>query len=339
MEKETEKILDKNLCNILEEDIFIPDEFINTILKTQYKKNRKIILLNRVAIFIFGIIIAAGITGVAAFQYFIQKNNSINYHEKAQENYFKSIERQFDMTDEELFYKVILNYEEYTKYTANFNGLIEMSEDDFKNNFLIVIASSWKYPNISISNITSDSNTMYVEVDSKNENISKDDIYIISSKVSNELYRDTVSIYKRKEQITNKKYEKLENLPNVYTIDSAEKDNCVVITNSKILDHSKTILDNFVINTQKGVSDMVRIAVFNNNQENNNLDVVLYDIEFKNNEFVAYQDATRNSFDKSNEILYLGKFQYFNIDDNKILKIMKLGNFTNDSIIIGTYKE
>ena len=79
MEKETEKILDKNLCNILEEDIFIPDEFINTILKTQYKKNRKIILLNRVAIFIFGIIIAAGITGVAAFQYFIQKNNSINY--------------------------------------------------------------------------------------------------------------------------------------------------------------------------------------------------------------------------------------------------------------------
>ena len=28
MEKETEKILDKNLCNILEEDIFIPDELL-----------------------------------------------------------------------------------------------------------------------------------------------------------------------------------------------------------------------------------------------------------------------------------------------------------------------
>lgn len=339
MGKETEKILDRNLSNILEEDIFIPDEFINTILKTQYKKNKKIILLNRVAIFIFGIIIAAGITGVAAFQYFIQKNNSINYHEKAQEDYFKSIYEQFEMTDEELFYKVILNYEEYTKYTSNFNGLIEMSEDDFKNNFLIVIASSWKYPNIAISNITSDSNTMYVEVDSKNENISKDNIYIISSKVSNELYRDTISIYKRKEQITNKKYKKLEELPKVYTIDSAEEDNCVVITNSKILDHSKTILDNFVISTQRGINDMVRIAIFNNNQENNDLDVVLYDIEFKNNEFVAYQDATRNSFDKSNDILYLGKFQYFYINDNKILKIMKLGNSTNDSIIIGTYKE
>lgn len=123
------------------------------------------------------------------------------------------------------------------------------------------------------------------------------------------------------------------------SIDEAKKDNCIVIEDTQILNSSKILLEKFIENTKKGIEDYVRITIFNDYKTNRNTDLIIYDIEFRNNEFIIYIDQTRSNFTKNKEIIYLGKYKYLNISENGDLKVIEIGNIVNEYIQIVVYKE
>lgn len=227
------------------------DEFFYTY---HYKKNNGNKIINKVAAFFICTIMMGSVVyaGTVAYQYFTQKN--------AQANYIEDMNSWFEINQQETYYKKISSYEEYLKYKENWDSIIDMTQEDFENNFLIVIIASWRMPGITISNISADNNTLYVELDSNvtEEEIIKEE-YMVSAMVSKDLDRENISVKNIVKKVESDKYEKLENLPLDYDIESAEQDGCIIINKLKMKEEDKEKLNDFIKNTKNGNNDYIRI--------------------------------------------------------------------------------
>lgn len=332
MNVDEEKILDEKISDILQEDIYIPESFTNTILQVQYQKRKKTFYLNKVAILILAIILTVGINGVLAYQYFIQKKDSI-----PKDRFKDDIETQFNTVNELTKYKAILDYKEYKKYKSKFYEIVDMKEEDFYDNFLLILVSEWKTPNITINDISADEKNLYVEIDTSTKNINIDDYYIVSAIVKRDLYRENILIHE-KNYSNSKKYEKIESLPKDYKIDIAKKDHCFVICENKALDDTEEILNEFIRNTQNGIDDYIRIYIYSEKmlgKEGKNPNYTVFDIEYKNNEYIV--QCNQNNMSDEREIIYIGKFKYLDLSENGQYQMLKVWNFENDNFVIALF--
>lgn len=213
------------------------DEFFN---KYHYKNNKSFIF-SKVAVLFIGIIMTVSVVyaGTIVYQYFTQKT--------AQTEYFQNMDEWFEINDQETYYKKINSYSEYLKYKEKWNNIVDMSDKDFEENFLIVVIASWRMPGITITDIHSDENTLYVELDKKvtEEEIEKKE-YMVSAMVAKELDRENVSVQNIVKPIVSNKYKKLDELPLEYSINDALKDGCVVIDDVEIQEDGKDKLESFI---------------------------------------------------------------------------------------------
>ena len=227
------------------------DDFFKT---HHYRKNTKNILLNKVAVFFICTLLMGSVVyaGTMIYQYFTQKTS--------QANYIKDMSSWFEINNQETYYKKISSYEEYLKYKVKWPSIIEMTKEEFEDNFLIVIIASWRMPGISIANISADDNTLYVELQSNvtDEEIKKEE-YMVSAMVLKELDRDNISVKEIVKKIKSDKYEKLENLPSDYNLENAKQDRCVIVNNNQISSEDDERLDTFIENTKNGIEDYIRI--------------------------------------------------------------------------------
>ena len=94
-----------------------------------------------------------------------------------------------------------------------------------------------------------------------------------------------------------------------YSIKEATNDLCVVVQDNKILDETRKYLDTFIDNTSNGVDDYLRIVRYEtiNSQTN----IIINDIQYKNNEYILYTDYTRDNSSKVKDIRYIGKCKKF----------------------------
>ena len=227
------------------------DDFFNT---HHYRKNTKNTLLNKVAVFFICTLLmgSAVYGGNMVYQYFTQKTS--------QGDITQETESWFEINNEAISYKKVSSYEEYLKYKENWNSIIDMTKEDFEDNFLIVVIASWRMPGITIANITADENTLYVELES---NITEEEIkkkeYMVSAKVLKELDRENISVKEMVKKIKSNKYDKLENLPVDYNMEKAKQDGCVIVNNNQISSDDEEKLDNFIENTKNGNEDYIRI--------------------------------------------------------------------------------
>ena len=227
------------------------DDFFNT---HHYRKNTKNILLNKVAVFFICTLLMGSVVyaGNMIYQYFTQKTSKADYIE--------DMDLWFEINSQETHYKKISSYEEYLKYKENWPSIIDITKEDFEDNFLIVVIASWRMPGISIANISADDNTLYVELES---NITEDEIkkkeYMVSAKVSRELDRENICVKEIVKKIESDKYEKLENLPLDYNIENAKQDGCIIINNNQISTEDKERLEDFIEKTKNGNEDYIRI--------------------------------------------------------------------------------
>ena len=227
------------------------DDFFNTY---HYKKHNRNNTINKVAAFFICAIMMGSVVyaGTVAYQFFTQKNS--------QANYIEDMDSWFEINQKGTYYKKISTYEEYLKYKENWDSIITMSQEGFENNFLIIIIDSWKMPGITISNISADDNTMYVELDSNvTEEEIKEEKYMVSAMVSKELDRENISVKNIVKKVESDKYEKIEDLPLDYNREIAEQDGCIIIDKLEIKEEDKEKLNNFIKNTKNGDNDYIRI--------------------------------------------------------------------------------
>lgn len=326
------------------EDISVPAGVEYKIQNALYnldkeKKERNTIhyrnnILSKVAFFFISILMVGSVAyaGTVAYQYFIQKTSKTSYFENEREL--------FEINDQEINYKKISSYEEYLKYKEKLNNIIDMTQEDFKNNFLIVAIGSWRTPGIIIANISADDNTLYVEVGKKvtEEEIQKEE-YMVSAMVSRDLDRENISVKNVVKEIKSDKYKRLEELPSDYNIQNAEKDGCIIVNHVKMKEEDKEKVDNFIVNTKNGNNDYIRIF-----RQENSGDIVIFDIQYRDGEYVVCTDQTR-VFMGSKEIIHLGIFQ--NIEKEEYLEKdsfmygytrIYLNELTGSEVTVAIYK-
>ena len=242
-------------------------------------------------------------------------NNNINYDFSQDMNY-----------DQKMYYKKINNYNEYLKYKSKWSTLIDMTEDDFVKNFLIILAvENESMKNFSVSDVYSDSTTLYIVLnnDSDNKDFNENNS-IIGIKLSKDIERNSIKIIKNESKIVNNNYTSISDIPDNYSIDDAKKDNCLVIQNNKIISDDTNALTSFINNSNSGSNCFIRI--YNCYTTNTGNRVTIKDLEYKNNKY-ALNVRTLN--DSSKDLFY---YEYSKIEkkvDNRYGTYYTLYNNTS----------
>lgn len=197
-----------------------------------------------------------------------------------------------DMTFDEntnLFYKTITKYEDYLNYYNIFDNFVEMKEEDFNEYFVLAITSETnKLPALEITNIYSEEQALNVELTSCSEDRKR---FFISSKVPLNDFRNIVNFNLKVNYdvpiVSNQP--SLSSLPSDYQKTDAINDGCFVLCDDEIISNNYKQLDEFIENTQNNVASAIRIVDYNYGN------IIVTDIEFKDNEYIVCVDNTRNN--------------------------------------------
>lgn len=208
-----------------------------------------------------------------------------------------------------VYYKVINDYETYTKYKENYPEIITLSEEDLKSNFLVlIIKENESTKNLSFSKIDTNSSTLYIGLDYKvqtGDSISNNGISI---KINNSLLRDNIEVFKTIENTDfMENYENIKSIPYNYTSEKALADNCFIVsTTAKAQNTSlfKDFLDKIESNED------AEIRIFSIDEEKNS--IILYDLKYSSldKKYYVCVDETR----VHSENLSNSSYNYYEFD-------------------------
>lgn len=242
-------------------------------LKTKISNDKEYIKNNSmVRIFINFIIVFIAITGVTyagiKVYKFIQKETTTdfsNYDYNEDMKYYDG-----------MYYKMITSYQTYLNDLEKWKELIEMTENDFNNYFLVVVAGeNYDTTGLYISDIKSDDENLYIDLNKKDK---WDGSTVICGKIENDLYRENIIIRNNPNipEMTNK-FISMEEIPIGYTKEQALQDGCFVIEYNKIISNDTEEFEKFIENANKGIDGFIRIYQYDILEN-----VTIIDLECKN---------------------------------------------------------
>ncbi len=247
------------------------DKFFNKHLykNTDYMINVRTIL-TFIVVFIstVGIVYASGTT----INNFIQKELNYDVREQYEYDYMDNFE-----TVDGFYYQKITTYDEYIKLKEDLD-IVEMNEEDFKDYFVLtLIGGSYETTGLYVSNVSADTNTLYIDLKKKE----KWNEERISLKISNSLNRDNIKIVNHPNiPDMSSKYIELEKIPKDYTAQQAIEDDCFVIVEDKIVSKDKDMLKRFVQDCENGVEGIIRVYTVDSLNPPR-----IVDVEYKNERF------------------------------------------------------
>ena len=169
-----------------------------------------------------------------------------------------------DMTwhsDTRLYYKIITNMEDYNKYKARVSQFPDMTEKDFNESFILILANeNFREPqekDMHIVDISCDENTTYVVLKQKENPNYDDETNIWYAVVDKSQLRDNVEIKIEHKQIMNDNFANIETITTDYSIEEAKKDGCIIVLNGETDELNK--IENFVEKTKNGENAFIRI--------------------------------------------------------------------------------
>lgn len=262
--------------------------------------------------FIFTMIITLGVVYAGVFTYnnIVQKQTNTDFSANSDYDDYNQ-----DMIyTNGLYYKKVINYNEYLVCKNRWNNLVEMSKEDFKNNFMIIIAGeNYSTINLNIYEITANNDTTYIKL----KKVESDTINtVVSTKIPNELYRENISIENTPEIPDVLKYKDIKDLPKNYSVDEAIKDGCFVIKNNKLISNNQELMNKFVEDSQNGINSSIRLVIYFD--LNTNLNLTITDLEYKDGKFIVCEDNTRGE---------TGKTYYFTGSSIKKSKSTKINSY------------
>ena len=153
-------------------------------------------------------------------------------------------------------------YNEYKEKYANVFELEKMTEEDFENNFLLVLRM---VENSYIYDVSSDNNILHINIIRNFENATEDmdKIIVVSLKISRELDMEKIEMNEFPEENEYKAKPYIKDLvKNDYSKESAIKDGVIVTDFNKtdyksyIISNNKEKLDEFIENTNLHYGDI-----------------------------------------------------------------------------------
>ena len=303
---------------MLKEDDFINDiwkkhdEYNRTrnkdkfFLKHLYRNTENLLTLKSLLTLVIAIIATAGATYAGFITYnYITKETYTDFKQNPNYDYSQDM-----IYQNNFYYKKVMTYEEYEKCKEVWNDLVEMNEEDFNDNFVVIVAvENTSMLGLTVSDVSADDTTLYIKF-KKDEN--KDyDKTVTSIKISKNLDRDIIKIEKVEKNIDYTDYERLEDLPHNYSKEQAIKDNCFVLENNEIISSNKEQLNEFVDNARNGINSFIRIVSYFDEQ------VKIKDLEYKDGEYILVSDDSRTR-DK------VEKF-YYNYGDEIVVEHKSIG--------------
>ena len=197
------------------------------------------------------------------------------------------------------YYRVIKDYQTYLDTKDNFNNILEVSEKDFEDNFMIlVITENAPVNGLIFDNLSADdySLTLNYVVNSSD----RDTQTGTSILVSNDLYRDTINIEKTVPEMKMTSYTNIRELPKDYSVEDAKKDNCLVIDMKNHANYNLNNLEDFIEKVKNKENAEIRIYNYMGNNQ-----IYIYDITYSNeNKFFVCEDRTRYTSNKNNNSTY-----------------------------------
>ena len=252
-----------------------------------------------IAILCISVLLVGGVYATILTYNFIQSRGKAHYEE--------NMDEWFEINEQEMYYKKIETYEEYLKYKEKWTDMTDISEDELKENFIVLIVATWRMPDINISDITADEDTLFINVDNDiNEESIKKEEYLVMGLIPNELNRENIEVKIKEKKIAHTKYVDLKEIPMEYSIEDAIKDGCCVVNDNNMDEDSKNLLENFINSVENNENDELRVVRYEKIDDVNHTTIL--DLQY-DNEIILNIDYTRSNF-SNKEIIYVGKFNY-----------------------------
>lgn len=197
------------------------------------------------------------------------------------------------------YYRVIKDYQTYLDTKNNFNNILEVSEKDFENNFMIlVITENAPVNGLIFDNLSADDSSLTLNyVVNSSDRDAQTGTSIL---VSNDLYRDTINIEKTVPEMKMTSYTNIRELPKDYSVEDAKKDNCLVIDMKNHANYNLNNLEDFIEKVKNKENAEIRIYNYMDNDQ-----IYIYDITYSNeNKFFVCEDRTRYTSNKNNNSTY-----------------------------------
>lgn len=197
------------------------------------------------------------------------------------------------------YYRVIKDYQTYLDTKDNFNNILEVSEKDFEDNFMIlVIIENAPVNGLIFDNLSADDSSLTLNyVVNSSDRDAQTGTSIL---VSNELYRDTINIEKTVPEMKMTSYTNIRELPKDYSVEDAKKDNCLVIDMKNNANYNLNNLEDFIEKVKNKENAEIRIYNYMDNDQ-----IYIYDITYSNeNKFFVCEDRTRYTSNKNNHFTY-----------------------------------
>lgn len=289
--------------------------------KIAMEKSKKIVVSKGIIAASVCLILSTGVVFAKDIQQFcenfiLKKNTVSNTPSDVDYTFYKDMQQEHG-----IYYKKIDSFKEYLKYKNMWSDLLDMSEEEFENNFMIITAAENSDTiNLEISEIYNDDKNIYIEFYETNNNYNSS--IIIGTKLSRECERENIKIrYKKDIAITDDKYIKITNIPNNYSVEEAIKDGCFVVDNNKIISNNKEVMSEFLEKCNNGIECNIRIyGVLPQGK-------MIKDIQFINNKYKVNILNLNDITDLySKEYIYLKNYS-FSIGENKYISI----DVTNDT--------
>lgn len=272
-------------------------------------KNNKVIRLLSIVLVVGVCMSGAVFAGVTIYNEFIKKQEEITsrglFDTGDGITTYETDLMANDMTWNEssrLYHKIITNMDDYNKYKSRVNELPDMTEKDFKESFLVVIANEnirQKHEkDLTISEVTADETTTHIIMKQKENPDYNNDNNIWYAIVDKSQLRDNADIKIEQHNINPEGFTKLEDLSYNYSKEEAIKDGCIVTGNNKVISNNLELLDEFIEKTENGENGFIRIY------SKYNEDVTIIDVNFKNGIYYECTDVTRTKEQRENKYYY-----------------------------------
>ena len=268
--EETSKILGQTLTNTKNLIHRGKKELRKILLKKGFDDMNKVL---KIVIVILCITVSlTGITfaGVTIYNTFIKKHDKIEtrglFDDGRGYTDYETDLMANDMTwqdDVRLYYRTITNSNDYEKYKSRIPTFPEVSEINFDENFIVIIANEnyrdYDEIDMEISNVYADETTTNIIMKQKENPNMNDTTNVWYAIVDNSQLKNNVKITIEHKNFNNENVIEISKLPLNYSVNTAIEDGCFVLKNNKVVSSDEKQIDNFIQKTKKGESSFIRV--------------------------------------------------------------------------------
>lgn len=192
------------------------------------------------------------------------------------------------------YYKKIYSYSDYLNYKEEFNQILEVDENEFKEHFMIIIVTeSQRLSGLALDSYNNIDDTLQINlIEDKNVDENKPTGNAIL--IKKEMDREKVNIEKTAKNMNMQSYINIKELPSNYSKEQAIEDKCLVVDQIEMKTYNEEILDSFVSNVNNNKNCNIRIYQLEGTEN-----IFIQDIEYVAGEkFNICYDYTRRKISK-----------------------------------------